>query len=121
MRRDGEGMMTRSEALALIRPIARPFFVETCDFLGCVDNDEDGPYDDAVIRLLADGYGGRGIYVSCGEYPEEGSQHFGLDPATRGMRGNARRRELMARVEARTMVYWADEGVWVPIAAWNKL
>ena len=50
---------------------------ENIRFMGCEEDDKGQPCEsDAVIRF-GDGWGGQGWYVSCGEYPEEGSAWVG--------------------------------------------
>ena len=50
-----------------------PHLAGAMEFMGCRDNDEDGPYRDDIVTWSMRGHSGPGLYVQCEEYPEEGT------------------------------------------------
>jgi hypothetical protein len=56
---------------SITRRLLSPADVNQIRYLGC--EEDNGGQSDAVIRYLDDGHSGPGIYVHCGEYPDEGS------------------------------------------------
>jgi hypothetical protein len=57
------------------RRLLNPADVLQIRYMGCEEAPDGGPdrESDAIIRYLDAGHSGPGIYVHCGEYPDEGS------------------------------------------------